>query len=93
VRADELLGDILLSAEVARRVEGEGWNGGSAVCIMSGALVDATDGEEGPSRGVASVGDVVGRGLQEVEFVQGGAVYGAGQDGEELEEETAGENY
>jgi hypothetical protein len=85
VRADELLRDALLGAKVPYRIKWQSWDDVSAVGVVAGRWVYAADGEEGPSRGVARVGDAVGGCLQEVESVQGRAIDSTGQDGEELE--------
>lgn len=91
VGANELLGNAVGGAKVAGRVKGQGGDNGAAVCIMAVGGVNAADGEVGPSRGIASVGNAVGRGLEEVEQVDGGAVDGAAQDDEELEDDAASE--
>jgi hypothetical protein len=87
VRSNELLRDAVRGAKVPGGVKWQCWHRLSAVGIER--ALDAADGEEGPSRRVARAGNVGGRGFEEVEFVQGGAVDAACQDGEELEEDAA----
>lgn len=58
---------------------------------MAVGRVSAADGEVGPSRRVAGVGDAVCGGLEEVEDVDGRALDCAAQDDEELEDDSAGE--
>lgn len=88
VRSEEGLRHVLLGVEVARRVKGQRGNRTSTVgVVVVGA--DAADGEEGPARRVASVGNAVRRGLEEVKAVLGAAVDGAGQDDEPLEEQAS----
>lgn len=61
---------------------------------MTRSCIDAANCKEGPSRGIAGsrdIADVVG--LEEVELVFGAAINTTRQDGEELEEDAAGEEY
>lgn len=76
--ADKLTGDILHGSEVARRIEGESRDGVTAVGIVAVRFVDATDGEEGPSRRITGVGDAVCGRLQEVKLVYRAALDSAG---------------
>ena len=82
---NELLWNTLFSAKVPWRVKWQRWDWGSAIRIESARWVCAANGEESPSRWVARVRDTVGRGLEEVEFVQRRAVDTTSQDGEQLE--------
>jgi hypothetical protein len=89
--ANELLRDASLGAKVTGRIEWVSRLGRAAVGIE--AVFSAADGEESPSRRVERAGDVVGSALQEVEFVQGRAVHTASQDGEELQQQCAGDKH
>lgn len=90
VRANELLGDILLRAKVSRWVKWQRRHNLATIGVISRRVAPA-DGEEGPSRGIPRVGNAAGRCLEEVEAVDGAAVDGSAQNGEELEEDTASE--
>ena len=90
---DELLRHAVGGAKVARRVKRQRRDDGSAVRVEARAGIAAADGEEGPAGGVAGAGDAGDTGgFEEVELVYGRAGYGAGEDGEELEEDAAGED-
>ena len=91
VCSDKLLRHTLAGAEVARRVEGQRGHNGAAVGVESRAGIGAADGEEGPSRGVARGGDAGCGCLEEVEFVDGRRVDGAGEDGEDLQHNSSGD--
>jgi hypothetical protein len=86
VCTNELLGDASLSAKIARWIEWKCWNRRATVGVQS--ILRSADGEEGPSRRIARIGDSIRGGLQEVELVQGCAVNTSSQNGEELEEHT-----
>lgn len=96
ISADELLRDAGVCIEVllAGRVEWERRMDWSAITIV--AANNAAEGEESPAR---RVGDMsvcatcyaIGGGLEEVDLIQWGALHGAGQDDEELEDDAAGE--
>jgi hypothetical protein len=63
----ELLGNVLLGAKVARRVEGQRSLGSTAISIAS--ILFTAEREESPARRVAefaAAGDAVGGGLEEV---------------------------
>lgn len=76
--AEELTGDIFHGSEIARRIERESRHGVTAVGVVAVRLVDAADGEEGPSRRIAGVGDAVCGRLQEVKLVYRAALDSAG---------------
>jgi hypothetical protein len=89
VGANELLGDVVLGAEVARRVEGQSSLSVTAERIL--AAICAAESEERPARRVAELfatGDAVGGGLEEVGVSDRGSVDGSGEDNEELKHDA-----
>jgi hypothetical protein len=72
VCTNELLGDASLSAKIARWIEWKCWNRRATVGVQS--ILRSADGEEGPSRRIARIGDSI--------------VNTSSQNGEELEEHT-----
>jgi hypothetical protein len=93
VGANELLGDVVLGAEVARRVEGQGSLSATAESIS--AVVVAAEGEESPASRVTELPatrDAVGGGLEEVGVSDWASVDGSGEDDEELEHDATGKD-
>jgi hypothetical protein len=93
VGADELRGDVVLSAEVARRVEGERSTGAATECVL--AVLFAAERKECPARRVAELvaaGNAVCRGLEEVGVSDWAGVDDAREDHEELEDNAAGKD-
>lgn len=96
VSANELLRDIVVGAEVPRRIKRQSWDGAATVHAV--AVVCAANREEGPSRRVAdhltAAGDAIGACLEEVDISQrhAGVCRDAGEDDEELKDNTAGED-
>lgn len=82
--ANKLLWDAGLSVEVAWRVKWKCRDRSTAVCIQ--AILLSADGEKGPSRWVACIGDAIGGSFEEIELVQGRRFDTTGQNGEELQE-------
>jgi len=85
VGADELFGDVVLGAEVARRVERQGSLSATAECIL--AVLFAAEGEESPARRVVDLGttgDAVGGGLEEVGVSDRAGVDDSRENDEEL---------
>lgn len=93
VGANELLGDVVLGAEIARRVERQRSLSVTAERIL--AAVCAAEGEESPAGRVAefpATGDAVGGGLEEVGVSDWGSIDGSGEDDEELEHDATGKD-
>lgn len=89
---NELTRYIRGGAEVPRRIKRQRGHYAAAIGVVAFG-VGAANGEEGPSRGIPRAGDAADvAGLEEVDLVLGAAVYGAGEDDEELEEDAAGED-
>ena len=91
--ANELLGNVVLGAEVARRVEGQSSLGVTAERIL--AAVCAAESEESPAGGVAeflATRDAIGGGLEEVGVSDWARVDRSGEDDEELEHNTTGKD-
>ena len=89
----ELLGNVLLGAEVARRVEGQRSLGSTAVSIAS--ILFTAEREERPARRVAEFAaarDAVGGGLEEVCVADRAGLDDSGKDDEELENNAASKN-
>lgn len=87
VGADELLRNVVLSAEVARRVEGQSSLSATAESILS--VVLTAKGEESPAGRVAeflATRDAVGGGLEEVGVSNRAGVDDSREDDEELED-------
>lgn len=85
VGANELLGDVVLGAEVARRVEGQRSLGVTAERVL--AAISAAKCEEGPAGRVAELlaaRDAIGGGLEEVGVSDWARVDSSGEDDEEL---------
>jgi hypothetical protein len=93
VGANELLGDVVFGAEVARRVEGQGSLSTTTESIP--AIVVAAEGEESPASRVAKLPaarDAVGGGLEEVGVSDWAGVDGSGEDDEELKHDATGKD-
>jgi hypothetical protein len=93
VGANELRGNVVLSAEVARRVEGQRSAGTATECVL--AVFFAAERKERPARRVAELvaaGNAVCRGLEEVGVSDRAGVDDAGEDHEELEDNAAGKD-
>ena len=93
VGANELLGDVVLSAEVARRVKRQSSLSVTAERIL--AAVCAAESEESPARRVAELPaarNAVGGRLQEVGVSDRTGVDGSGEDDEELEHDATGKD-
>jgi hypothetical protein len=93
VGANELLGNVVLGAEVARRVEGQSSLSVTAERIL--AAISAAKREESPAGRVAELlatGDTVGGGLEEVGVSNRGGVDSSGEDYEELEHDATGKD-
>lgn len=93
VGANELFGNVVLSAEVARRVEGQSSLSVTAECIL--ATVCAAECEESPAGRVAELlatRDAVGGGLEEVGVSDRARVDSSGEDDEELEHDATGKD-
>jgi hypothetical protein len=89
---NELLRHILCRAKVPGRIEWQRRDDIATVCVE--AVLSAADGEEGPSRWIARAGNAANvAGFEEVDFVDGAAVHGSGQDGQQLKQDTASEDY
>jgi hypothetical protein len=93
VGANELRGDVVLSAEVARRVKGQRSAGAATECVL--AILFAAERKECPARRVAELvasGNAVCRSLEEVGVSDWAGVDDAGEDHEELEDNAAGKD-
>ena len=93
VGANELLGNVVLGAEVARRVEGQSSLSVTAERIL--AAVCAAESEESPAGRVAELlatRDAIGGGLQEIGVSDRGCVDSSREDDEELEHDAAGKD-
>lgn len=93
VGANELFGNVVLGAEVARRVEGQSSLSVTAECIL--ATVCAAECEESPAGRVAELlatRDAVGGGLEEVGVSDWAGVDSSGEDDEELEHDATGKD-
>ena len=93
VGADELFGNVVFGAEVARRVEGQSSLSVTAESIL--AAVCATESEESPAGRVAELlatRDAIGGGLQEIGVSHWGRVDCSGEDDEELEHDATGKD-
>lgn len=90
VGANELLRDVVLGAEVARRVEGQGSLSVTAERIL--ATVCTAEGEESPASRVAELlatRDAIGGGLEEVGVSDWASVDSTREDDEELEHDAS----
>lgn len=93
VGANELLGNVVLGAEVARRVEGQSSLGVTAEGIL--AAVCAAESKESPAGRVAELlatRDAIGGGLQEIGVSDWGRVDSSGKDDKELEHDATGKD-
>jgi len=93
VGANELLGNVVLGAEVARRVEGQSSLSVTAEGIL--AAVCAAESEESPAGRVTELlatRDAIGSGLQEIGVSDWGRVDSSGKDDKELEHDATGKD-